>query len=162
MTCCGPYPRHLFVAVLVAAPLFFPGCGEDEENGLKTLQGLREENRSLRERLGYMEKTLVRSEEECRRRLAAGQGELAEKALRLTALGQENQAMRELLEADPKLKDMLQANYAYERLCYLLLILILAGTAVWGWRRYRDALGRLNQALLQKSAQFAAGGKWRL
>jgi hypothetical protein len=67
-----------------------------------------------------------------------------------------------LLETDPKFREMLQANYAHERLVYFLLILILAGAAVWGWRRYRDALGRLNQALVQRSARFVAGEEWYL
>ncbi|MDR2391224.1 MAG: hypothetical protein LBE84_06060 [Planctomycetota bacterium] len=156
------YRTYLTTVALVLPLLFLPGCGEDEEDDLKTVQGLREENRTLRERIGSMGKTMAEREEDYRRRLAAGQGELAEKALRLTALGQENQAMRELLEADPKLRATLQANYAYERALYFLLILILAGAAVWGWRRYRDALGRLNQSLLQRSARFAAGEKWYL
>ena len=158
---CRTFWYRLVVIALVA-PLLFSGCGEDEENDLKTVQGLREENRSLREHIGNLEKTMAGREEDCRKRLTAGQSELAEKVLRLTALGQENQAMREMLEANPKFRDMLQANYARERLVYFLLILILAGAAVWGWRRYRDVLDRLNQTLLQRSARFAAGEKWHL
>jgi predicted RNase H-like nuclease (RuvC/YqgF family) len=148
--------------VLVLPLAFFSGCGDDEKDDLKTVQGLQEENRSLREHVGRLESAMAEREEEHRKRLAAGQSELAEKALRLTALGQENQAMREILETDPKFREMLQTNYAYERLVYFLLILILAGAAVWGWRRYRDALGRLNQALLQRSARFAASEEWYL
>ena len=131
---CRTFWYRLFVVAIVPALLCFSGCGEDEKNDLKTVQGLQEENRSLRERIGNLEKTMAEREEDCRKRLAAGQSELAEKALRLTALGQENQAMREMLEADPKLRDVLQANYASERLVYFLIILTLAGAAVWGWR----------------------------
>ena len=65
-----------------------------------------------------------------------------------------------MVDADPKLGTALQASFTHERLAYLLIIVTLAGAAVQGWRRSRDALGRLNAMAIRRTADFASAGKW--
>jgi hypothetical protein len=131
---------------LILALCLLPGCGDDDSGQDKqTIRGLQEENSVLREKISFLV-----------RRLSAAQGELAEKSLRLTAKTREAEALDGLIKSDPKIQAMAAVNFRYERMLYLLLILILAVTALWGWRQYRETLSRYNQYALERVDAYVA------
>lgn len=115
-----------FIVVMLFASMLCGGCGDDDEK--KTIQGLREENKVLQEKIAYLESKVQEIRHDYDVKLDGTKSEKVDVEFRLSQLRKSND---ELLAAR-SLEERI-VSHSNNTLLYSLFISILVNVVVIAW-----------------------------
>jgi hypothetical protein len=177
--------RVLHLAILA---MLLTGCGDSNEK--KTLQGLQEENKVLREKIADLQKQitdlkalstgasrewervkaglqkdhedrLAKEKELHRARVAQLDKEIADLRLQLGAPQRERIALQEILDVKPRVQDATSVRKGMDVMILLLLVGVLVIVLTYVAYRYRSANDRLNLLTMREVAELRQLGSPR-